>query len=152
VQVGETYWAEVLGRDVEVVREPDEGGRVLVSQGGLRVELPIGTLRVRETAGAAPEAPARSRPPVTRPEPEAVPLEVDLRGLRVDESLVALDRALDRALLAGLRELRVIHGKGTGALRDAVRDFCRTHAAVRRAEIADQWDGGTGATVIELEG
>jgi DNA mismatch repair protein MutS2 len=69
----------------------------------------------------------------------------------VEESLEMLDRTLDRALLAGLKELRVIHGKGTGALRRAVQEYCRTHAAIRTAQVAEQWEGGTGATVIELE-
>jgi len=105
----------------------------------------------KAATGGETRAPAPARAVVVRPEAGEVPLEIDLRGLRVDESLEKLDRALDRALLAGLRELRVIHGKGTGALREAVHEYCRSHAAIQSAEIADQWEGGTGATVIRLE-
>jgi DNA mismatch repair protein MutS2 len=151
VQVGESYWAEVLGREVEVVREPDDADRVMVVQGGVRVELPRTALRMLETASAKAETSRTARTATRRPEVGEAPLEIDLRGLRVEESLEKLDRALDRALLAGLRELRVIHGKGTGALREAVQEYCRSHAAVCSAELADQWEGGTGATVIRLE-
>ncbi len=156
VREGERYWADALGREVEVARGADATGRVLVIQGNVKVELPAASLRILEAGpGAATpaETPAVIRRPVTGvPEMESVPIEVDLRGLRVDEALERLDRALDRAMLAGLKELRVIHGKGTGALREAVREFARTHGGVASARIADQWDGGTGATVIEMEG
>jgi DNA mismatch repair protein MutS2 len=85
------------------------------------------------------------------PEAVAAAVEIDLRGLRVDESLSRLESALDQALLAGLKRLRVIHGKGTGALRQAVLEYCRSHDAVEDAQIAEQWEGGTGATVITLK-
>jgi DNA mismatch repair protein MutS2 len=102
-----------------------------------------------EGDAATEAAGARPAPGV----PEAEPLyEADLRGLRVDEFLTQLDRVVDQALLAGMKEIRVIHGKGTGALRRAVSEFCREHPAVGTWRIADQWEGGTGATVITLEG
>lgn len=152
VREGERYWAEALGREVEIARAPDAAGRVLVVQGGLKVELPLESLRIVR-AGTAPDEPKTVRSGgVTVPEVERPPVEVDLRGMRVDEAIEKLDRALDQALLAGLKEVRVIHGKGTGALRDAVREFCRAHAAVASARMADQWDGGTGATLVQLEG
>jgi DNA mismatch repair protein MutS2 len=152
VREGERYWAEALGREVEIARAPDAAGRVLVVQGGLKVELPLETLRiVGERAAAEGSKPVRSGG-VTVPEVERPPVEVDLRGMRADEAIEKLDRALDQALLAGLKEVRVIHGKGTGALRDAVKEFCRAHSGVASARMADQWDGGTGATLVQLEG
>ncbi len=162
VVAGGRYWAEALGREVEVARGSDAGGRVLVVQGGLRVELPASTLReLRSTATGEEKQETASAPAEPRaarsgaggvPEVDEVPTEVDLRGMRVEEALDRLDRALDRALLAGLREVRVIHGKGTGALRSAVEEYCRTHEMVDSARMAAQWEGGAGATVIVLEG
>ncbi len=152
VREGERYWAEALGREVEIARAPDAAGRVLVVQGGLRVELPLETLRIVTTDPAQEEARVPRPGGVTIPEVERPPVEVDLRGMRADEAIDMLDRALDQAILAGLREIRVIHGKGTGALREVVRDYCRGHAGVASTRLADQWDGGTGATVIQLEG
>ena len=78
-------------------------------------------------------------------------MDVDLRGLRVDESLSRLEHALDQAMLAGLKRLRIIHGKGTGALRRAVEEYCRKHDVIDDMQIAEQWEGGTGATVITLK-
>ncbi len=155
IEAGGRYWSEVLGREVEVVREADASGRVLVLQGTVKVELPASSLRTTEGApppAAGPGAPAGRPPAAAIPEVEAPATEVDLRGMRVEEALEKLDQALDRALLAGLKEVRVIHGKGTGALRAAVREFGRTHGAVASSRMADQWEGGTGATVITLEG
>ena len=151
VRAGERYWAEALGREVEVIREPDAAGRVLVLQGGLRVELSRSDLRV--LPDPAPTAPRPvTRPPVSVPQAEDATGEIHLRGCRVEEALARLDDALDRALLAGLPELRVIHGKGTGVLREAVWEFCRNHPAVRGVRNAEAFEGGGGATVVRLEG
>jgi len=160
VVAGRRYWAELLGREVEVARGSDSGGRVQVVQGGVRVELPASSLRElsapvsgEERKPSVPKAPGPARETVvTVPEVEEVPTEVDLRGMRVEEALERLDLALDRALLAGLHEVRVIHGKGTGALRGAVDEYCRGHAVVVSAQVGAQWEGGAGATVVMLEG
>lgn len=152
VVAGEEYWAVVLQRPVRVVRIMEGSDSVLVESKGMRVTLPASSLRILGEEQTPAPAPAHPAPPVTRPEPTEAALEVSLRGLRVDEALERLDRALDQALLAGLKELRVIHGKGTGTLRRAVEEFCRNHSAVKGTRIAEQWQGGLGATVIELEG
>jgi DNA mismatch repair protein MutS2 len=151
VRPGERYWAVDLEREVEVLRAGDAAGRVQVLQNGLRIELAVSALRtlVRSEGGEAAETAPRAR--ATLPEVEAMSPEVDLRGLRADEALDAVDRAIDRALLAGLHELRLIHGKGTGALRAAVTEHCRRHPLVRETRLADQSRGGLGATEITLE-
>ena len=80
----------------------------------------------------------------------AVPPELDLRGMTVQEALDALEHYLDRALLAGYSRVRVIHGLGTGALRRAVRDRLRELAYVRAFRAGGEGEGGEGATVVEL--
>jgi DNA mismatch repair protein MutS2 len=148
IEVGGRYWSVALGREVEVVRGADATGRVLVRQGGLRVEIPasgLGRLAAPEPGGAPAPVPG-----IAIPEVEDVPSEVNLIGMRADEAMDVLERAVDRALLAGLREIRVVHGKGTGALRERVRAFCKTHASVSGFRVANQWEGGLGATIVEL--
>ena len=150
IKKGERLWAASLGREVEVLREPDPAGRVVVESQGLRVTLPKDSLR--PAPGVATEkASVRSESSFRMPEATEAAMEVDLRGLRVDESLSRLEHALDQAMLAGLKRLRVIHGKGTGALRSAVLEYCRKHGAIGETQIAEQWEGGTGATVITLK-
>jgi len=76
--------------------------------------------------------------------------EVDLRGLRVDELELRLGRALDSALMAGLPSFRIIHGKGTGALRAQVREMLRADRRIAASRPGELFEGGTGVTVVEF--
>jgi DNA mismatch repair protein MutS2 len=75
---------------------------------------------------------------------------LDLRGARVEEALEALERYLDDAGLAGLQQVTVIHGLGTGALRDAVRERAAGHPLVVSTRPGERGEGGDGATIIKL--
>jgi len=68
----------------------------------------------------------------------------------VEEALETLDRYLDDAAVAGLGSVTIIHGLGTGALRDAVRDAAAVHPLVRSARPGERGEGGDGATVVTL--
>ena len=70
--------------------------------------------------------------------------------MTVDEALPLVDQRLDEAARSGVGEMRIIHGKGTGTLRLAVRDMLRKHALVRAQTPAEQRAGGDGVTVVEL--
>jgi DNA mismatch repair protein MutS2 len=80
----------------------------------------------------------------------SVPMSLDLRGARVEEALSALERYLEDASLAGLARVSVIHGLGTGALRDAVRSDAAAHPLVRAVRPGERGEGGDGVTVVEL--
>ena len=80
----------------------------------------------------------------------SVPMSLDLRGARVEEALTALERYLEDASLAGLARVSVIHGLGTGALRDAVRSDAAAHPLVRTVRPGERGEGGDGVTVVEL--
>jgi DNA mismatch repair protein MutS2 len=80
----------------------------------------------------------------------SVPMSLDLRGARVDEALAALERYLEDASLAGLERVTVIHGMGTGALRDAVRSESAAHELVRSVRPGERGEGGDGVTVVEM--
>ena len=138
------------GGEGTLVALPDRKGRVSVRVSGRKVVLGRDQL-TSTVAGGAPEAPRKPR----EREPRAEPLppariggivEVDLRGLRVEEALERLDVALDLAAAEGRDEMRVIHGIGTGALKRAVREHLpRSHYVVETAEAARD-EGGAGAT------
>jgi DNA mismatch repair protein MutS2 len=81
-----------------------------------------------------------------------VPVEINLIGRRVEPALEDLDSYLDRALLASRREVRVVHGHGTGRLRDAVRGHLRAHPAVAGIRSGAANEGGNGATIVTLRG
>jgi DNA mismatch repair protein MutS2 len=80
----------------------------------------------------------------------SVASSLDLRGARVDEALEALGRYLDDAALAGLEQVLIIHGLGTGALRDAVRADAASHPLVKAVRPGERGEGGDGATIIRL--
>ena len=75
---------------------------------------------------------------------------LDLRGARVDEAMEALNRYLDDAGLAGLDSVVVIHGMGTGAVRDAVRSTAADHPLVKSIRPGQRGEGGDGATIVEF--
>ena len=76
--------------------------------------------------------------------------QIDLRGKRKEEALMAVDNLIDDAMMLGMKELRVIHGKGDGILREMIRNHLRTYSQVSniRDEHADR--GGAGITIFEL--
>jgi DNA mismatch repair protein MutS2 len=77
-------------------------------------------------------------------------MELDLRGLTVEEVLPRLDKYLDEAFLAGLPFVRIIHGKGTGTLRQAVRNELQGHPLVKSHRLGEKGEGGSGVTVAYL--
>ena len=138
---------------VEGVAEPgtllaiDDRGMADVAAGALRLRVPATQLR---PAAEAAEAPIRSDRPVIRGSASSVPLQLDIRGARAEEALEVLDRYLNDAAVAGIGRLRVIHGKGTGALRTAIRAALTGHPLVRAHEPAGPSEGGDGATIVTL--
>ncbi|MEG6502801.1 Smr/MutS family protein, partial [Desulfovibrio sp. 1214_IL3152] len=77
-------------------------------------------------------------------------LRLDMRGLRADVALAELEQFMDKALLAGFREVEVVHGRGTGALRRQVHDFLRAFPAVESFCLAPEDRGGDGMTIVIL--
>jgi DNA mismatch repair protein MutS2 len=123
--------------------------RATVEVGGLRMHVPVSGL----VAVAAPQAVKPQRQPRasgwSAPDLEVSP-EVDLRGLRADESIGRLQAALDAAIQADLPSLRIIHGKGTGALREVVTEVLKTDGRIRSHRPGGVGEGGMGVTVAEL--
>jgi len=113
--------------------------------------LSLEELRRRQGATAAPPDRCLNRPPdrLTAHVSTAAS-EVSLRGLRIDEAEAKLIRALDDAVLADLPYLRVIHGKGTGAVRAMAHEMLTHDRRVARFELAPANQGGSGVTVVEF--
>lgn len=128
-----------------LVREV-RAGRALVEVGGIRLEVPLEDLEIASDE-PSPSKTSGSAGGWSAPRDEAVRLEIDLRGLRVHEVEIELMRALDQAILEDLSELRIIHGKGTGALRKRVGEMLDNDARVRTVRAGGRGEGGTGVTV-----
>jgi DNA mismatch repair protein MutS2 len=127
------------------------GRRATLEAGGLRVSVEVDDLD--PATSPAPKAGAVEGSNVSAlrlSRARSVASSLDLRGARVDEALEALGRYLDDAAVAGLGQVTVIHGLGTGALRDAVRSQAGGHPLVKTVRSGERGEGGDGATVITL--
>jgi len=149
-----------LGEKITVSTLNAEG--VVTAIGESDAEVQIGTIRVRARfadliRGASQEkkvtsnekkqsSSSRSSPLVT----SSPKMEVDLRGLMSEDALDKMEKYLEQAYLSGLPFVRIIHGKGTGKLRQAVRDALRGHAYVKSFEEGGHTEGGEGVTVAKL--
>ena len=102
------------------------------------------------TRGSVPAPTDRTLPSIRLERARSVASSLDLRGARVDEALEALSRYLDDAGLAGLDKALVIHGMGTGAVRDAVRSAAAAHPLVKSIRPGQRGEGGDGATIVEF--
>ena len=136
------------------------GKRATLEAGGMRVTVDVddlvpaagdGSERSGNGAGSGSRAAATSNAGELRLDrARSVASSLDLRGARVDEALDALTRYLDDASLAGLDKVLIIHGMGTGAVRDAVRSTAAGHPLVRAVRPGQRGEGGDGATIVEF--
>ena len=157
LKAGDRVYVRGISQAVEVITPPDRSSSSSQAQ---RVEVLLGTMRAKipvyQLQSLAEGHPAAARQgvyldrAVSRPAaPRRPDPEMDLRGLRVDEAVARVDTALNDAAMDGVGMLRIIHGKGTGALRRAIREYLSSHPLVETA--ADgEGPGGEGVTVAHL--
>ncbi|HET7373552.1 MAG TPA: Smr/MutS family protein, partial [Gemmatimonadaceae bacterium] len=144
-QPGDTVQVATLGGKTGRVIEL-RADDAIVAVGAVKLTVPRTSLTVVES----PE-PLESVGTWTGDLPEVhVPTEIDLRGMRPDEAEAVVLQALDAAVRADLRSLRIIHGKGTGALRDRVAEMLRKDTRVRDFRLGAWNEGGAGVTLAEL--
>ncbi|MGZ9160769.1 MAG: endonuclease MutS2 [Candidatus Limnocylindrales bacterium] len=155
--VGERARSRSGGWEGRIAAMERGGRRATLESGGMRINVELADLEpalgVPEGAGVGrrADAGATSNAAVIRVErARSVASSLDLRGARVEEALEALDRYLDDASLAGIGSVTVIHGLGTGALRDAVRRAAADHPLVKSVRAGERGEGGDGATIVSL--
>lgn len=149
IKTGSRVRALTVDKTGTVLEVGSEG--VTVQIGIMKVTLPFDDIElVDEHAAVKPEKIIRKTGATGLEAAQTITPEISLRGLTVDEALYQLEKYLDQAILAGLKRFRVIHGKGTGALRQAVQKYLKDNPAVKSVAFAEQNEGGLGATVVEL--
>lgn len=148
VAVGEEVVWKKFGTEGRVLDEPDEDGRVLLEAGSVKMRVPVAELEVK------PGGKKRRRRGGSRYALETAPNvrgELDIRGLTVEEALEQVDRYLDAAVLAGFEQVRIIHGKGTGRLREQIRRYLQKDPRVRSYRLGTWEEGDIGVTIVELK-
>lgn len=121
------YWTRG-GINATVLSHEDTTDQVLIASGNLKVRVPKAELT---WAKGIEQDPSGLHAHIAIPFPDKVRTEIDIRGMQVDEALEIVDRFVNDALLAGLREVHIIHGVGTGALRNSVIPFLKQHPLVQ---------------------
>ncbi|HEC2208760.1 TPA: endonuclease MutS2 [Staphylococcus delphini] len=147
-------WDEIKAGDEVKVLSYGQKGEVLevlsdeeavVQMGIIKMKLPLSDLEKKEKAKEQPKK------VVTRTNRSTVKMELDLRGHRYDEAMVALDQYLDQAVLSNYEDVYIIHGKGTGALQKGVQQHLKRHKSVATFRGGMPSEGGFGVTVATLK-
>ena len=145
VRPGDRVWLRGVSEPGEVLAGPDEEGELEVRLGSLRARVPLAEVARAERPATAP-GPSASVPPP----PAQARDQIEVRGMTLDEALPLVEEHLDAAFRAGLRHVRIVHGKGSGTLRRAVRELLSSHPLVKFYRPAEPREGGEGVTVVEV--
>lgn len=149
---GDTVKILSLEREGVVVTPPDQKGMVQIQAGIIKTKVPLSDLELSEQEKVTVKIEAR--PSVSFQADRGsrrAENEVDLRGMTVYEAESAVDEFLNNCYLAGLKTVSVIHGKGTGALRTAVKNQLRRHPLVAQSRLGTFGEGETGVTIVTLK-
>jgi len=152
VSEGDTVKLKSVGRPGRVLRRLDDS-HFEVEIGAMKMKIArddIADVLVRASDSPAKAARAHGVSVSLQSEGAAVPSEINVIGRNVDEATAEVEKFLDRAFLAGLPRVRVVHGSGMGILRKALRQFLQKHPHVVSVAEPPQNEGGGGATVVEL--
>ncbi len=148
LRVGDRVYLRGVSRPVEVVTPPNEQQEIEVVIGAMRARLPV--YQLDRPADLVHPAAEQAGVVYRRPESKrTLSPEVNLHGYRVDEALNVIDSLLDDAALEGMSSLKIVHGKGTGALRRAIREYLAGHPLVAAAK-PGEGSSAAGVTVVQL--
>ena len=115
----------------------------------MKVNVHISSLR-RSNSNTSDKVEQRSKTIISS-KSKTIKNEIDLRGRNIEEAILELDKYIDDTYIAGLKEVYVIHGKGTGALREGLQSYFRRHRLIKSHRVGKYGEGGTGVTVLEMK-
>ena len=152
IKVGDSVFVVPLGLKGTVSTLPNSKGDLFVQMGILRSQVNIKDLEPAEAEDKKPEISNRTQSGKIRMSKSAsIKPEINLIGKTVDEAIFELEKYLDDAYLAHLPQVTVIHGRGTGALRNAVHTYLKKSKYVKDFRIGGYNEGNTGATIVEFK-
>ena len=145
----------VLPGDVVRVLSLDKNGTVIEMQNKNEALIQVGIMKMRiklsDLRMTNEKSLKKDEGSIKKPARKSVKLELDIRGLMVDEAIPVVDSYLDDAYRAGLNEVNIIHGKGTGALRAGIQQYLKNHKYVKSYHMAAYGQGDAGVTVVEIK-
>ena len=144
---GDTVVIINLDKKGEIVTPPDKDGEAVVQVGIMRINVHVSNLRIVEENN---DGNKKTFNFYNLKKERNVGLELDLRGMTVDEAIERTDKYLDDAIMSGLSEVALIHGKGTGTLRNGIHQYLKTNRNVKSFRLGKAGEGDTGVTIVQL--
>lgn len=152
LQVGDTVLIYDIDKIATVLDVPKNGDQILVQAGIIKTRVPLKNLRLTDQKPKEKKKAAGGHRTVTK-KMDSAPArnEVDVRGMNLEEALMEVDAFIDHALMHNLNMLTIIHGKGTGILRNGIQQHLRRHKAVKSFRLGVYGEGESGVTIVELK-
>jgi DNA mismatch repair protein MutS2 len=148
---GDLVLIKRIRQKAQVLERPNANGEVLVQSGIMKLTVQLKDLRkIDEEKFEEKKRPKSGIGGIVSAKAREVKNELHLRGLTVEEAVLETEKYLDDAYLAGLPQAYLIHGKGTGALRNAITELVKNHRFVASFRIGSYHEGGHGVTVVEF--
>lgn len=135
----------------EVVSKPDKKGNVVVQTGILKVTVPLSSLRIAEKKEGEQVARNYAMTREFSAKSSEISPEIDLRGLYAQEAVDKAEKFIDDAAVSSLKNVTIVHGKGTGVLRNAIHEMLRSNRFVKSFRLGVYGEGDNGVTVVELK-
>ncbi|MBO7170755.1 MAG: Smr/MutS family protein, partial [Clostridia bacterium] len=152
LQVGDHVYLVSFGQEGEVLSLPDKDGNLTVKSGILKAKTHVSKVRLLgKTTTAKKEVRKAAVSKIRSGIADGFKPEIDVRGLTGDEAWWKIDKYIDDAYMAGVASVRIIHGKGTGALRAALWQFFRADKRVASYRQGAYGEGDAGVTILELK-
>ena len=151
LKVGDHVYLVSFGQEGEVVALPDKDGNVSVKAGILRAKTHVSKIRLLGKSPVKKEEKARAVSKIKTAIADGFKPEIDVRGMTGDEAWFRIDKYIDDAYLAGVASVRIIHGKGTGALRRALWGFFRSDKRIASFRAGVYGEGDAGVSILELK-
>ena len=148
VRPGDRVRILTLGAEGTVLAEPDEKGEVSLQAGAMKFKAKLSQLRMIQASKAPAKSTVKAKTGMLS---RTVSSECDVRGMNLEEALSAVELYLDEAVLAGLNEVFIIHGKGTGILRSGIQQDLRKNKHVKSFRRGVYGEGEDGVTVVTLK-
>lgn len=147
---GETVKILSLDNEATVLSTPDSSGNLSVQAGIMKIRVHISDLvRIKDESTFKEQK--ASKTVFAGGKTKDAKTEIDLRGMMVDEAIMAVDKFIDDSVMASLKTVTIIHGKGTGALRAGITEYLRKHRCVEGYRAGKYGEGETGVTVVTLK-
>ncbi len=138
-----------LNQKGTVISPPDKDGEAMVQAGIMKINVHITNLKLVDEQQKEIQKYGAGKIGVSKQ--RTISTEVDVRGFALDQAVEAVDKYLDDASITGLSEVTIIHGKGTGVLRNGIHQFLRSHHHVKAFRLGKYGEGETGVTVVEMK-